>query len=106
MSLELDDQKPVDEAIADVRGSTKILVRDPAQSQKLGWFDVSCNILNRTIGASLFTTYTAKREDIGCSAALIASHDFWCTVPARHTCTTSCHANPALKIMCNAKIGV
>ena len=52
MPLELDDQQLVDEAIADAQGSAKLLVRDPAESQKLGWFDVICTILNRTIGAS------------------------------------------------------
>ena len=52
MPLDLDDQQLVDEAIADSQGSTKLLIRDPAESQKLGWFDVICTILNRTIGAS------------------------------------------------------
>ena len=54
MPLELDDQQLVDEAIADSQNTTKLLVRDPAESQKLGWFDVMCTILNRTIGASSF----------------------------------------------------
>ena len=52
MPLDLDDQQLVDEAIADSQNSTKLLVRDPAESQKLGRFDVMCTILNRTIGAS------------------------------------------------------
>lgn len=52
MPLEVDDQRLVDEAIADSQNSTKLLIRDPAESQKLGRFDVMCTILNRTIGAS------------------------------------------------------
>ena len=59
MPLQLEDQQLVDEAIADAQGSTKLLVRDPAESQKLGWFDVSCTILNRTIGASLASLFIA-----------------------------------------------
>ena len=47
----LDDQQRVDEAIADAKDSMKLLIRDPTDSQKLGWFDVICVILNRTIGA-------------------------------------------------------
>ena len=58
MPLELDDQQLVDEAIADSQNTTKLLIRDPAESQKLGWFDVMCTILNRTIGALSFNFVT------------------------------------------------
>jgi hypothetical protein len=52
MPYEADDQQLVEEAIADAHGSNKLLVRDPAESQKLGWFSVMCTIWNRTIGTS------------------------------------------------------
>lgn len=53
MPLEADDQQRVDEAIAEAGadGSTKLLVRDASETQKLGPFTVACTILNRTIGA-------------------------------------------------------
>lgn len=51
MPLEADDQQRVDDAIREAEGSTKLLVRDPAESQKLGPFDVMCTIWNRTIGS-------------------------------------------------------
>lgn len=52
MVLEADDQQRVDDAIAEAtsKGSTKLLVRDPDESQKLGPLTVICTILNRTIG--------------------------------------------------------
>lgn len=52
MPLEADDQQRVDEAIAEagVDGSTKLLVRDVTEYQKLGPITVICTILNRTIG--------------------------------------------------------
>ncbi|KAI9699148.1 MAG: hypothetical protein M1836_003338 [Candelina mexicana] len=49
MPYEADDQRLVDEAIADAQGSTKLLIRDPDESQKLGWFSVMCTIWNRGI---------------------------------------------------------
>ena len=51
MPLEADDQQRVDDAIRDAEGSSKLLVRDPAESQKLGPFDVMCTIWNRVIGS-------------------------------------------------------
>ena len=56
MPLEADDQQRVDEAIEKAEGSTKLLVRDPAESQKLSPFDVMCTIWNRTIGSSIVRT--------------------------------------------------
>ena len=52
MVLEADDQQRVDEAVreAAAEGSTKLLVRDPDESQKLGPITVACTIFNRTIG--------------------------------------------------------
>lgn len=52
MPLEADDQQRVDEATAEAGadGSTKLLVRDATESQKLGPVTVICTILNRTIG--------------------------------------------------------
>ena len=61
MPLDLDDQRLVDEAIADSQASNQLLIRDPAESQKLGRFDVMCTILNRTIGAS-FKEYPTKHH--------------------------------------------
>ena len=46
-----DDQERINEAIADAQDSTKLLIRHPTDSQKLGRFDVICFVLNRTIGA-------------------------------------------------------
>lgn len=53
MVLEADDQQRVDDAIREAasKGSTKLLVRDPDESQKLGPLTVICTILNRTIGS-------------------------------------------------------
>ena len=55
MGLEADDQQRIDDAIAEAgaEGSTKLLVRDPAEYQKLGPVTVICTILNRTIGKCL-----------------------------------------------------
>ena len=52
MPLEDDDQKRVDKAIgeAGTRGSTKLLILNAAESQKLGPVTVICMILNRTVG--------------------------------------------------------
>ena len=52
MPLEADDQQRVDEAIAEAgdEGSTKIVVRNATEFQKLGPITVICTILNRTIG--------------------------------------------------------
>ena len=58
MPLEDDDQKRVDEAIteAGVEGSTKLLVLNASESQKLGPVTVICMILNRTVGQLLHRT--------------------------------------------------
>ena len=55
MPFEADDQQRVDEAIAEAKAndSTKILVRDATEHQKLGPFTVICTILNRTIGGCI-----------------------------------------------------
>ena len=52
MPFEADDQQRIDEAIAEAEadGSTKLLVRDATEHQKLGPLTVICTILNRTIG--------------------------------------------------------
>lgn len=50
MPLEDDDQRRVDEAIRAVDGTTKILVFDASESQKLGPTTVMCMIMNRTFG--------------------------------------------------------
>lgn len=52
MPLAEDDQQRVDDAEkeANAPNSTKLLVRDPTDSQKLGPFTVTCLILNRMIG--------------------------------------------------------
>ena len=54
MPLEDDDQKRVDEAIraAGSDGSTKLIVHNASESQKLGPATVICMILNRTFGES------------------------------------------------------
>lgn len=54
MPFEVDDQQRVDEAIAEAgaEGSTKLLIRGAAESQKLGPVTVISAILNRTIGNS------------------------------------------------------
>ena len=58
MPLEADDQKRVDEAIteAGIEGSTKLLVLNASESQKLGPVTVICMILNRTVGKLLYRT--------------------------------------------------
>ena len=58
MPLEADDQKRVDEAIteAGIEGSTKLLVLNAPESQKLGPVTVICMILNRTVGKLLYRT--------------------------------------------------
>lgn len=52
MPLEDDDQQRVDEAIraAGSDGSTKLIVHNVSESQKLGPATVICMILNRTFG--------------------------------------------------------
>ncbi|KAI4258573.1 MAG: hypothetical protein L6R42_005014, partial [Xanthoria sp. 1 TBL-2021] len=52
MPLTEADQRRVDEAEAEAEaaGSTKLLVRSPPETQKLGSITVMCLILNRTIG--------------------------------------------------------
>ena len=52
MPLTEADQRRVDEAEADAEaaGSSKLLVRDVPDAQKLGSVTVVCLILNRTIG--------------------------------------------------------
>lgn len=52
MPLEADDRVRVDEAIAEASadGSTKLLVRDASESQKLGPVTVGCMIFNRSVG--------------------------------------------------------
>ena len=52
MPLTEADQKRVDKAKAEAKaaGSSSLVVRAPADSQKLGSFSVICLILNRTIG--------------------------------------------------------
>lgn len=52
MPLTEADQRRVDEAEkeAEAAGSTKLLVRSPPDTQKLGSITVMCLILNRTIG--------------------------------------------------------
>lgn len=54
MPLAPDDQLRIDEAEkeAAAAGSTKLLVRDPTESQKLSPFTVICILLNRMIGES------------------------------------------------------
>ncbi|KAL8757213.1 MAG: hypothetical protein Q9184_004273 [Pyrenodesmia sp. 2 TL-2023] len=57
MPLEADDQARVDEAIRESRTDStghRILVLNPADSQKLGPGTVICTILNRTIGSGIF----------------------------------------------------
>ena len=52
MPLTEADQRRVDEAEAEARaaGSSKLLVRNPSDAQKLGSMTVMCLIINRTIG--------------------------------------------------------
>lgn len=52
MPLEQDDQQRVDDAIRGVGSdeSTKVVVRNASESQKLGPVTVICMILNRTVG--------------------------------------------------------
>lgn len=52
MPLAEDDQLRVEQAEreAAAAGSSKLLVRDPTESQKLGPFTVICVVLNRMIG--------------------------------------------------------
>lgn len=54
MPLSKDDQLRVEEAEreAAIVGSTKLLVRDPTEHQKLSPFTVICIVLNRMIGWS------------------------------------------------------
>jgi hypothetical protein len=64
MPLSPDDQLRIDvaEKEAAAAGSTKLLVRDPTESQKLGPFTVICILLNRMIGG--FSNQTGT-NDIG-----------------------------------------
>ena len=52
MPLTAADQRRVDEAEAEAEaaGSTKLLVRSPDDTEKLGSLTVMCLILNRVIG--------------------------------------------------------
>jgi hypothetical protein len=52
MPLAEDDQRRVNEAEAEaaMAGATKLLVRDPTESQKLSPFTVVCIVANRMIG--------------------------------------------------------
>ena len=52
MPLTAADQRRVEEAEAEAEaaGSTKLLVRSPDDTEKLGSLTVMCLILNRTIG--------------------------------------------------------
>ena len=54
MPLAEDDQLRVEQAEreAAIVGSSKLLVRDPTESQKLSPFTVICVVLNRMIGES------------------------------------------------------
>lgn len=54
MPLAQDDQERVEQAEkeAAIVGSTKLLVRDPTETQKLSPFTVICIVLNRMIGES------------------------------------------------------
>lgn len=54
MPLSKDDQLRVEEAEkeAAIEGSSKLLVRDPTEHQKLSPFTVICVVLNRMIGES------------------------------------------------------
>ena len=54
MPLSKDDQLRIEEAEkeAAIEGSTKLLVRDPTEHQKLSPFTVICVVLNRMIGES------------------------------------------------------
>ncbi|KAL8924119.1 MAG: hypothetical protein Q9208_004256 [Pyrenodesmia sp. 3 TL-2023] len=58
MPLTEADQKRVEaaEAEAEAAGSSKILIRSPPDSQKLGSFTVMCLIMNRTIGSGIYVT--------------------------------------------------
>ncbi|CAO1606103.1 hypothetical protein XANCAGTX0491_009602 [Xanthoria calcicola] len=58
MPLTEADQRRVDEAEAEAEaaGSTKLLVRSPPDTQKLGSITVMCLILNRTIGSGIYVT--------------------------------------------------
>ena len=72
MPLEDDDQKRVDEAItgAGIEGSTKLIVLNASESQKLGPVTVVCMILNRTVGklpdriryGSTFVDYSSQGQ--------------------------------------------
>ncbi|KAL8836843.1 MAG: hypothetical protein Q9176_006077 [Flavoplaca citrina] len=58
MPLTAADQRRVDEAEAEAEaaGSTKLLVRSPDDTEKLGSVTVMCLILNRTIGSGIYVT--------------------------------------------------
>ncbi|KAL8877564.1 MAG: hypothetical protein Q9198_004439, partial [Flavoplaca austrocitrina] len=58
MPLTAADQRRVDEAEAEAEaaGSTKLLVRSPDDTEKLGSLTVMCLILNRTIGSGIYVT--------------------------------------------------
>ena len=63
MPLTEADQRRVEEAEAEAQapGSSKLLVRSPPDSQKLGSITVMCLILNRTIGEHSKTHIKKKR---------------------------------------------
>ncbi len=63
MPLTEADQRRVDEAEAEAEaaGSTKLLVRSPPDTQKLGSITVMCLILNRTIGMSEIEVSNPRR---------------------------------------------
>ncbi|KAI4236573.1 MAG: hypothetical protein L6R40_006129 [Gallowayella cf. fulva] len=58
MPLTAADQRRVDEAEAEAEaaGSTKLLLRSPPDTQKLGSITVMCLIINRTIGSGIYVT--------------------------------------------------
>ncbi|KAL8654156.1 MAG: hypothetical protein Q9226_003544 [Calogaya cf. arnoldii] len=58
MPLTEADQRRVDEAEAEAEaaGPTKLLVRSPDDTEKLGSITVMCLILNRTIGSGIYVT--------------------------------------------------
>ena len=104
MPYEADDQQRVDDAIREAEGSTKLLIRDPTESQKLGPFTVMCTIWNRTIGLSfnitmgeyfspLFNRRVRYLRDAGYNSE--EHEQRWCLPPAlgirchyRNVCTS------------------
>ena len=57
MPLEDDDQRRVDQAMAEVgadRSGTRLLVLNASQNQRFGFWTVFCALVNRAIGTRLF----------------------------------------------------